>query len=166
MMRLLESARSLYGVFSRLGEDIVATLGDLEAHYGDDSGLAHAAEVAQDKRAEFSELVALVKELLPSRSSTLPAASRTSARSRWARESFAPYQTVEDDLDRVLASRPSGDAGQGTSSGVVRDDSAASMPAPPPTDEPDPAIEERSPDVPERSSSPELGKSAGKRRAN
>ncbi|KAJ7200553.1 hypothetical protein GGX14DRAFT_400550 [Mycena pura] len=115
MMRLLESARSLHQRFIQEGGGIVTTL----------EALAHAAEIAPDKRDELIEAISFVKGLLPSPPST--ADDRISVRHRWPREPYAPYQAVEDELDRALASRPGGDARQVMSPGVARDHSAAAV---------------------------------------
>ncbi|KAJ7189897.1 hypothetical protein GGX14DRAFT_580327 [Mycena pura] len=161
-MRLLESARSIFDLFSQQGNEIVETLEGLEAHYGDTAGLAHAAEIPSDRRDEFSELISQVREALPTRASTSTGNSRPS-RARWPREFFAPYRAVDDELDRALASRAGGDAGQGTSQGVTRDEDSDKSEEREST--PKPSDEGSSSHTPERSPSPKLSKAAGKRRA-
>src|ERR1700761_4427334 len=161
-MRLLESARSIFDLFSQQGDALVETLEGLEAHYGDAVGLAHAAEVPSDQRGEFVELIAQVREALPTRPSTSTSSVRQS-RARWPREFFAPYRAVDDELDRGLASRAGGDAGKGTSTGATRDDSRDESEEREPT--PKSSDEDSSSDSPERSPSPKLSKAAGKRRA-
>jgi hypothetical protein len=161
-MRLLESARSIFALFSQQGDEIVETLEGLEAHYGDTIGLAHAAEVPEGRRDEFSELISQVRDALPMRPSTSIHSGRQS-RARWPREFFAPYRAVDDELDRALASRAGGDAGQGTSQGVTRNEDHNESEEREPT--PKSSDEDSSPDSPERSPSPKLSKAAGKRRA-
>ncbi|KAJ7197351.1 hypothetical protein GGX14DRAFT_402586 [Mycena pura] len=157
-MRLLESARSIFDLFSQQGNEIIDTLEGLEAHYGDTTGLAHAAEIPEGRRDEFAELISQVRDALPTRPSTSANNGRQS-RARWPREFFAPYRAVDDELDRALASRAGGDAGQGTSQGVTRDESEERELTPKPSDE------GSSSHTPERSPSPKLSKAAGKRRA-
>ncbi|KAJ7204073.1 hypothetical protein GGX14DRAFT_398386 [Mycena pura] len=161
-MRLLESARSIFDLFSQQGNEIVETVEGLEAHYGDTAGLAHAAEIPSDRRDEFSELISQVREALPTRSSTSTGNGRQS-RARWPREFFAPYRAVDDELDRALASRAGGDAGQGTSHGVTRDEDRDESEEREPT--PKSSDEGSSSHTPEHSPSPKLSKAAGKRRA-
>jgi hypothetical protein len=161
-MRLLESARSIFDLFSQQGNALADTLEGLEAHYGDSIGLAHAAEIPADRRDEFVELISQVREALPMRPSTATGRGRQS-RARWPREFFAPYRAVDDELDQALASRAGGDAGQGTSHGVTRDEGRDESEDREPT--PKPSDESSSSDTPERSPSPKLSKAAGKRRA-
>ena len=161
-MQLLESARSIFDLFSQQGNEIVETLEGLEAHYGDAVGLAHAAEVPEGRREEFSELISQVRGALPTRPSTSLRSGRPS-RARWPREFFAPYRAVDEELDRALTSRAGGDAGQGTSQGVTRDEGRDESEEREPT--PKPSDEDSSSDMPERSPSPKLSKAAGKRRA-
>jgi len=161
-MRLLESARSIFDLFSQQGNELVETLEGLESHYGDAVGLAHAAEVPEGRRDEFSELISQVRDALPTRPSTSVRSGRQS-RARWPREFFAPYRAVDDELDRALASRAGGDAGQGTSHGVTRDEGHDESEDREPT--PQPSDEDSSSDTPERSPTPQLSKAAGKRRA-
>ncbi|KAJ7189352.1 hypothetical protein GGX14DRAFT_408901 [Mycena pura] len=152
-MRLLESARSIFDLFSQQGNEIVETLEGLESHYGDTIGLAHAAEVPEGRRDEFSELISQVRDALPTRPST-SIRSRRQSRARWPREFFAPYRAVDDELDRALASRAGG-----VTRDEDRDESEERESTPKPSDE------GSSSHTPERSPSPKLSKAAGKRRA-
>ncbi|KAJ7222339.1 hypothetical protein GGX14DRAFT_558431 [Mycena pura] len=150
-MRLLESARSIFDLFSQQGSEIVETLEGLEAHYGDTTGLAHAAEVPEGRRDEFAELISQVRDALPSRPSTSTGNNGRQSRARWPREFFAPYRAVDDELDRALASRAGGDSGQGTSQGVTRDEDRDESEEREPT--PKSSDDGSSSDTPERSPS-------------
>jgi hypothetical protein len=162
-MRLLDSARSLHRSLTEQGARLAASLENLEDFFGDASGFAHAAEIAPDQREEFAGLITRLHEVLPSQAATPSTSADRIPRMHWAREAFAPYRTIDEELDRALASRPAGDAGQGTSHGVVRDENRDGMrdgseereATPKSTGE-----QSREPSPP-----PELSKSVGKQRA-
>lgn len=165
MMQAFRLARNLYRSYELARNDIVGTLTALREHYGDESGVAHAAEVAPEQRAEFLELLRRCYEA----TCVFPAAPEPyirpapAPRSSWGREAFAPYSAVDEELDRALQSRPSGDAGQGSSSGQVREVAV-------PVDPPAPVVpeeEERVPEAEVRERSPpvKLSKTEGKRKA-
>ncbi|KAJ7199587.1 hypothetical protein GGX14DRAFT_401189 [Mycena pura] len=170
MMLVLSLARTIYSSFMASRAALVNTLRELLVHYGDASGVAHAAEVAPAQREEFCELLRFATEALGSLP-TLPENFQPIPlpRSSWDREAFPPYRTLDEELDRALQSRPGGDSGQGSSRRRTRQ-AARRTPTPTaaPSDEawapgaPEPTSEER----PARSPSPKLSKAEGKRKAN
>ena len=166
MEQAFRLARSLHRSLSSVGNEIGHLLTDLSTHYGDELGLAHAAEVAEDQRDDFIEFIQSAKEIFgsipaPPADDLRPAPA---PRTEWSRAAYPPYLSIDEELDRALEARPGGDPGQGSSSAPAAD---SAMRTPSPVAEP--GDDEQPPDADdapsERSPSPELSKSDGKRRA-
>ncbi|KAJ7208200.1 hypothetical protein GGX14DRAFT_566924 [Mycena pura] len=170
MMLALSLARTIHSSYLATRAALVKTLEDLLVHYGDASGVAHAAEVAPAQREEFCELLRFATQIMGSLP-TLPENYQPISlpRSSWDREAFAPYRALDEELEQALRSRPGGDSGQGSSRRPARE-TAARTPTPSavPSDEawapnaPGPTVAERA----ERSPSPKLSKAEGKRKVN
>ncbi|KAJ7199705.1 hypothetical protein GGX14DRAFT_401305 [Mycena pura] len=170
MMLALSLARTIHSSYLATRAALVKTLEDLLVHYGDASGVAHAAEVAPAQREEFCELLRFATQIMGSLP-TLPENYQPISlpRSSWDREAFAPYRALDEELEQALRSRPGGDSGQGSSRRPARE-TAARTPTPSavPSDEawapnaPEPTVAERA----ERSPSPKLSKAEGKRKVN
>lgn len=171
MVLAFHVARSIYQSFMSTRTALVKTIEDLLVHYGDASGVAHAAEVAPAQREEFCELLRFATGALdslpglPEDYQPIPA-----PRTSWGREAFEPYRAIDEELEQALQSRPGGDSGQGSSRRPAHE-AAVRTSTPPivpsggvwPHNATRLAVQEYA--EPERSPSPKLSKTEGKRKA-
>ncbi|KAJ7197587.1 hypothetical protein GGX14DRAFT_574065 [Mycena pura] len=116
-MALLEQARSSHSEFERKQQLLGDAMRQLRHGYGNERGVAHAAEITPAQRDEFAEFWVAGELSLPLRP---PPASRPSQVSRrsWARAPFVSFARLDaqDRQDAVPGSNaPGGDPGQGSS---------------------------------------------------
>ncbi|KAJ7220467.1 hypothetical protein GGX14DRAFT_559253 [Mycena pura] len=114
---LLEQARSSHREFERTQQRLGDAMRQLRHGYGDETGVAHAAEIAPAQRDEFAKFWVAGELSLPLRP---PLASRDPPPSRrsWARGPFSFFEEMDVQDVQVTAlgsNAPGGDPGQGSS---------------------------------------------------
>jgi hypothetical protein len=116
-MALLEQARSSHREFERKQQLLGDTMRQLRRGYGDESGVAHAAEIAPAQRDEFAKYWVAGELSLPLRP---PPASREPPPSRrsWARVPSSFFEELDEQVGQDAdpgSNAPGGDPGQDTS---------------------------------------------------
>ncbi|KAJ7193035.1 hypothetical protein GGX14DRAFT_577552 [Mycena pura] len=153
-MAMLELARSAQREFERSQLLLGDAMKQLRHGYGDEHGVAYAAEIATAQRDQFAHYWVAGELSLPSR----PPPSRNPTqptRRSWAREPFAYYEELDARNDPAVSESnlPGGDQGQGPShSGdghLLSGDGHLLSRSPTPSDESSPAaVEEEEDHVP------------------
>ncbi|KAJ7189778.1 hypothetical protein GGX14DRAFT_580391 [Mycena pura] len=112
----LELARASYRQFERSQRTLGEAMAQLRYGYGNERGVAHAAEIAPAQRDEFAEFWVAGELSLPPRPPPAPAPAGLSRRS-WAREPSSYFLELDErNVPAVPAStQPAGDSGQGPS---------------------------------------------------
>ncbi|KAJ7209193.1 hypothetical protein GGX14DRAFT_566369 [Mycena pura] len=111
----LELARSSYRQFERTQHTLGEAMAQLRYGYGNERGVAHAAEIAPAQRDEFTEFWVAGELSLPPRPP--PAPTIGLSRRSWAREPFAYFEGLDERNAPATPSpnHPTGDPGQGPS---------------------------------------------------
>ena len=120
-MALLEQARSSHREFEHKQRLLGDAMRQLRRGYGDEHGVAHAAEIAPTQRDEFAEFWVAGELSLPLRP---PPTSRDPPLSRrsWARAPLSFLEELDEQVGQDAgpgSNAPGGDPGQGPSRPVV-----------------------------------------------
>ncbi|KAJ7211664.1 hypothetical protein GGX14DRAFT_564880 [Mycena pura] len=112
----LELARASYQQFERSQRILGEAMAQLRYGYGNERGVAYAAEIAPVQRDEFAEFWVAGELSLPPRPPPAPAPAGLSRRT-WAREPSSYFLELDErNVPAVPAStQPAGDSGQGPS---------------------------------------------------
>ncbi|KAJ7202163.1 hypothetical protein GGX14DRAFT_571049 [Mycena pura] len=112
----LELARASYQQFERSQRTLGEAMAQLRYGYGNEHGVAYAAEIAPVQRDEFAEFWVAGELSLPPRPPPASVPDRLSRRS-WAREPSSYFVELDERNAPATstASQPAGDSGQGTS---------------------------------------------------
>ena len=125
-MASLEMARAAHKEFERYQGLLSDAFHQLSHLYGDETGVAHAAEIAPDARAGFAQFIRDGKIMLPPRPPKFPTrffAESVPPRQTWPREAFSYYEELDERnhpayhpvADPEPSNAPGGDPGQGSS---------------------------------------------------
>ncbi|KAJ7229936.1 hypothetical protein GGX14DRAFT_383897 [Mycena pura] len=113
----LELARASYRQFERSQRTLGEAMPQLRYGYGNERGVAHAAEIAPAQRDEFTEFWVAGELSLPPRPPPVPTPAGGLSRRTWAREPSSYFMEL-DERNAPTApalTQPAGDSGQGPS---------------------------------------------------
>ena len=123
-MASLEMARAAHKEFERYRDLLGDAFHQLTHLYGDETGVARAAEIAPQARAGFAQFIRDGKLMLPPRPPQFPTrffAERVPPRQTWPREAFPYYEELDERNHPAShpvpmpSNAPGGDPGQGSS---------------------------------------------------